>query len=330
MITLLFRTDVHVADHNPASWKGDYRSEVLSCLEQIGDIARENDVDAVIDGGDFFHVKAASRNSHALVREVVEIHKSYPCPVYGIEGNHDLRHNNHDSLDSQPLGVLYAAGVFHHLRDHTFQDQFGTSVRVVGTPYKAGAALSDFQGIHKGSEDYLVSVAHILATENPVVGSASSFIGDTIFKYSDLVWPGCPDFWCFGHWHKDQGVCAQYDGDRRVHFVNQGSVSRGALNADNLERVPKVALLKFETSLASVDLVELKVSEAAEVFDIQKKSRQVRRDAVIEQFITRLVKDGVGDSMGTPEDAIAKLEFARDVQEGALEYLERARSERKK
>ena len=66
-VSFIFRTDTHVADKSPSSWKGDYPEEIWSNLKQIGVMAQEHGVTAVLDGGDYFHVKTANRNSHASI-----------------------------------------------------------------------------------------------------------------------------------------------------------------------------------------------------------------------------------------------------------------------
>jgi DNA repair exonuclease SbcCD nuclease subunit len=105
-VAFVFRTDTHVSDRSPASWKGDYPSEIWSNLDQIGQLALKHGAAAVLDGGDFFHVKAASKNPHALVAKSAQIHRSYPCPTFCVEGNHDISYNNLETLERQPLGVL--------------------------------------------------------------------------------------------------------------------------------------------------------------------------------------------------------------------------------
>ena len=72
-LAFLYRTDVHASDKNPASWKGNYLAEIWSSLEEIGRIAKEHEVVAVLDGGDYFHIKVASRNSNALVIKTTKI-----------------------------------------------------------------------------------------------------------------------------------------------------------------------------------------------------------------------------------------------------------------
>lgn len=191
----VFRTDVHASEHSPESWKGDYPAEIWSSLEQIGELARHFRANAVLDGGDFFHVKAPTQNSHRLVAKAALIHQVYPCPVYCIEGNHDIKHNNLETLPDQPLGVLYNSGVFHHLRNHRFVDG-ELEVRVVGVPYSPFRTLADLQGIRKKGNEVLIAIVHALAGENPP-STVEEFFGEPVFRYEQLIVDQGPDVWCF-------------------------------------------------------------------------------------------------------------------------------------
>jgi DNA repair exonuclease SbcCD nuclease subunit len=318
-ISFIFRTDVHVADHSPASWKGDYPAEIWNSLEQIGDLARRYDCQAVLDGGDYFHVKAPTRNSHRLVAKSAVVQAAYPCPTLCVEGNHDIKHNNLDTLSEQPLGVLYESGVFEHLRDTSFETD-GVRVRVVGVPYSMTRTLEDLRAIKKQDGEYLVAVVHSLASENPP-DHVQEFFGEPVFRYKDLVYKDGPDVWCFGHWHRDQGIVT-IEGRK---FVNQGSVSRGALVKENLTRVPKVALLEFDADGFEVASIPLKVAPASEVFDVERKERQDQETQTIEAFVDHLQADlEVGDDVSI-EDTIETLNFSKEVGRVAVEYLEKAR-----
>lgn len=319
MTTFVFRTDVHLADKGPVSWKADYTAEILDCLTQIGEIAQKVKAVAVLDGGDFFHVKAANRTSHALVSKVAQLHKSYPCPVYSLEGNHDITYNDLDSVERQPLGVLFETGVFRQLREEVID-----GVRVVGVPYSPDRTLADLRAIKKQPGDKgLVAVVHALAAEAPSAALDDLF-GEPVFRYSDLITEGGPDAWVFGHWHKDQGITV-IDG---VHFVNQGSVSRGALTHDNLDRTPKVAVLRFTDDGHVVQLVPLKVLAASDAFDLDRKDRADNEADKIGSFVVEL-RDKLSqmDRGASIEDQVKTLDFAEDVRDMALSYLERARLE---
>jgi DNA repair exonuclease SbcCD nuclease subunit len=319
-ISFIFRTDTHVSDKSPASWKGDYPEEIWSNLEQIGRMTVEHGVTAVLDGGDYFHVKAAGRNSHASIFRTAEIHKAYRCPTYCIEGNHDLAYNNLESIDRQPLGVLYACGVFQHLREAVFTDG-GLQVRVVGVPYNPKRTLEELRSIQKKpGDDFLVAIVHALAAESPPA-KVEDFFGEPVFRYADLVTPNGPDAFCFGHWHRDQGI-VEIQGKQ---FVNQGAVSRGALIHENTTRTPQVSLLEFEPGVARFRTLPLIVAPAEDVFDFEKKERAESENHSIDSFIERLQEDAVFDPTATIEGNIRTLDFATEVRDLALQYLEQAR-----
>ena len=316
----VFRTDVHATEKSPASWKGDYLVEIQASLIQIGELAKG--AVAVLDGGDFFHIKAATRNSHALVAQMAATHAAYPCPVYAIEGNHDLAYNNLESIDRQPLGVFFAAGVFRQLRDQVFESE-GLRVRVVGVPYAPDLELQTLRAIRKQpGDDYLLVVVHAFAAENPSA-MQEEFFGEAVFKYSDLISKNGPDCLMFGHWHQDQGVVQIGN----TIFVNQGSVSRGALIKENLKRVPKVAVIDVTKAGISVDLMPLRVAPAEDVFDLEAKVRVESEHKDIENFVAKLRDNALQDPATVIESSVSSLDFADDVRSAALHYLEMARTE---
>lgn len=320
-VAFIFRTDTHVADRGPVSWKADYPSEIWSSLEQIGQFAREHKVKAVLDGGDYFHVKAASRNSHGLVVKSAAIQNGYPCPTWSIEGNHDMKFNNLGTIVEQPLGVLFESGVFNHLRDQTFTDG-AVTVRVVGVPYSPDRTLDDLLAVQKGSEDYLVCLVHALAADSPPP-SVEDFFGEPVFRYSDLVTDNGPDVWCFGHWHRDQGIVSL--GGKQ--FVNQGAVSRGALINENTRRTPQVTLIEADSNGIRTKILKLNVAPAEDVFDFERKERAETESRNIDEFIVQLQQGVTIDPNVEIEDNIRGLDFAAEVRDIALAYLERARGE---
>lgn len=318
-LAFLFRTDTHLSDNSPISWKADYTEELWSSLEQVGALAKKYEVNAVLDGGDYFHVKAPTKNSHYLVQRTASIHRAYPCPTLVTTGNHDIRYNNLSTLERQPLGSLYASGVFEQLESRVFEDG-ALRVRVVGVPYNPNLTLIDLMGIQKRKGDtHLIAVMHTLAALKPP-SAVEDFWNEPVFAYESLVSRNGPDAFLMGHWHKDQGV--EVVGGK--YFVNQGAMSRGSLVRENLERIPKVALIEFDGSELGVKLFPLDVAPASDVFDLEKKAVQERERKDIDQFVQRLVSEGEIDPNQTIEANIQSLDFADEVRKEALRYLEMA------
>jgi DNA repair exonuclease SbcCD nuclease subunit len=320
MVNLLWRTDVHVSDVTPRGRKDNWTEMVLNKLTQVGQIAFNISADAVIDGGDFFHIKVPTRNSHALVQRVMELHRSYPCPVYCTPGNHDSVYGDYSFLYQQPLGVLYSSGIFNRLYDE-YEAIFvkdGIKVRVVGVPYHgAKYDLDRLAKIRKKDEDFLVVVAHLLASKD----GGSMFEGEDILRYSDLVqYEG--DIFCFGHWHKDQGVTEISPGR---FVVATGSLTRGSLSQDEISRVPKVVQMGFD-KLTGIMIKEipLQIGDPMEVFDLEARVRIETRNDMVENFV-----QGIKTTLQMQSDKTL-VEIIRDlsdtdssIKEKALFYLER-------
>lgn len=316
---LLWRTDVHLSERNPRSRTDNWREAIMNKLRQVGRIADEIGAEAVLDGGDFFDIKSPSRNSHDLIREVAEVHQEYPCLTYANVGNHDCVYGDYTYLPQQPLGVLFSTGVFQRLYDEhevTFEKN-GVKVRVVGIPYHGTTYDMDrFKNIKKGDEDYLVCIAHVLASKK----GGSMFENEDIVKYADLK-DLAPDVWCFGHWHKDQGITEIADGK---WVVNVGSLSRGSLVQDDMDRKPCAIEMDFSDGVAFVRH-DLEIPSADEIFDVQGRERAEMRETVMEQFVSALSNTlDLDDDGNTLESVVAKTDVPDTVRERALRYLELA------
>lgn len=319
MIRLVWRTDVHLSDVPPASRKDNWIDAVFGKLDQVRRVAEKVQAAAILDGGDFFHIKSPSRNSHDLVRRVAEHHSNYPCPVYCTPGNHDSVYGDYGFLGQQPLGVLFASNVFRRLYDEheAVFEADGVKVRVVGVPYHGTKYdHARFARIKRGDEDHLVCVAHLLASQR----GGSMFEGEDVLRYDDLVQYD-PTLWLFGHWHKDQGV---YSVDGKT-FVNLGSLTRGSLSQDNIERKPALGLLTFTKAEAQVKVVRLNVRPAEEVFDMDTRVREESRTMTVDAFV-ETIRNALVEQTGkaTLGEVIAQMPLPDRVRERAAEYVERA------
>jgi len=315
MIKLLWRTDIHMSDKTPVSRTDDWRATLTKKLKKVGELAK--DFDAVLDGGDFFDIKSPTRNSHSLVREMIDIHNDYPVPVYANVGNHDCVYGDYTFLHQQPLGVLFSSGCFKRLYDEheVIFEKDGLKVRVVGIPYHGvHYDMERFKSITKGDEDYLVCVAHVLASEK----GGSMFEGEDIVKYSDLE-NLAPDVWCFGHWHKDQGI-TEIAPNKWV--VNIGSMTRGSLTQDNIERIPYLGSLCFDENGIHLKKIPLEVQPSEEVFDLAKREKEEIREDTMTTFVGSLKESLATCSETDLRESVMALEIPNSIKERALLYLE--------
>ena len=319
-VTLVHRTDLHLSDEPPASRTDDWASTCIDKLAQIGEIARATRAAAVIDTADFFHLKSPSRNSHSLVQRAADVHLTYPCPVYSNIGNHDVKYGAMEFLSESPLGVLFSSGVFHRLYDEheAVFEGGGIKVRVVGIPYHGTKYdMNRLTSLVKGDEDYLVVSAHLLASP----GGGTMFEAEDIVKYSDLA-NMAPDVWCFGHWHKNQGIREVATGK---WVVNLGSLTRGSLTQDEMNRTPSVAVMDFSKRGVAIREVQLRVTPAKDVFDVAGRQRMEARTASVDALVDNIRVTVASRAEGSLLEAVrASADVPSHVKERTLSYLEAA------
>jgi DNA repair exonuclease SbcCD nuclease subunit len=326
-IRFLTSSDEHVVSPgvNPGYRRDDYHSAIMSKLEWQGKAAKDFAADAVLRGGDLIHVKAANKTTMGTLASLARIHRGYHCPSYSVGGNHDMSENDPSSIPRQPLGVLIESGVIRPLRDEVFTSG-SMSVRVVGVEYTTDLQDDGLQeAVRKRPGDtYTVAVVHALAAYAPEERIQSVF-GEKVFDYRDLVFEGCPDVYVFGHYHKDQGI-REHMG---VHFVNLGAVSRGALTFENLDRQPKVGLLKFDSRGVSVESLVIPHKDSADAFDLELKKSKEKEAIDLEDFISKLRQDWA-DSGDTPEANLRRFNdspsYPDDLKEVVTQLMHDAES----
>ena len=132
----------------------------------------------------------------------------------------------------------------------------------------------------------------------------SSLLGAPLLASSDFVMYNdlletAPDIYFFGHWHKDQGVV--HMGDKT--FINIGSLTRGSLSQDEMERKPACA---------------------HEVFDVEWRVRQEKQQVEMDSFVTKIREALVEGSQTTPLSSLVSGmgDVPAQVREKALGYLE--------
>ena len=294
-VTLITRADVHVADHAPEMRCDDWRTTIMGKLRQINGLAQKHKCAAILDAGDLFYIKSPFKNSHGLVRDLIQLHGEAPCPTFAIAGNHDIKHDNLTTLSGQPLGVLFESGALKPmeggvwLKDvgpsgvHSTDDYEKTRIWLVGIPYSKQMSAMDLDIEIPTNPKPLAVVAVVHFFAQPKGGD---FFGTPTLSYEDLaeLYPEVTA-WVFGHWHKDQGI--HWIG--KVPFINVGAVSRGALREENLKRKPKSGLIRLDFNNAGqvqveAEEIELEIEPPEKVFRIEEKARIEQRIDVIRAF----------------------------------------------
>lgn len=320
-IRILTSSDEHLSDTNPGFRKDNYKNAILNKLAYQGELGQRAKVDCLVRAGDFFHHKSPSRTSHSTITSVAKIHQSYGFPTYALAGNHDMIHNDLESVDSvSPLGVLLNTGIFKNVNGVVL-DKGSRRCRLVGIDYDPNLNIEKISNLCAKSkqDDVVIAFVHCLSSMAPSE-KMSEFFHEPIFDYRDLVYDGCPDVYVFGHYHKDQGVQEHLG----VKFINLGSVGRGALTFETLERKPKSGIITINTTGVEVEEVILDNSDPSEIFDIQRKEQINKERKHIKEFVDQLRNDSSVASISDFKDSLNT--FPDDVRKMAMEIIEAAES----
>ena len=326
--TFITASDIHISDTNPRSRIDNFKESILDKISQMAMACNKLGADGFILAGDLYNIKNPARNSHRLNQELIAAFQQFNCPVYMIEGNHDLTGNNLESLESQPLGVLFRDKTLIQLR-HEILEKDGAKISLVGVPYTDDPDLEHLDIPPKDDCIAQICAMHIYASPTP-----GMLFSERIYGYRDFEHLS-PDIFVFGHYHIDQGITEEND----KCYVNIGAVSRGTLSEDSINHNPKIGLLKISNDDGEVSVnaqpLKLKVKPVSEVFDMEKKKEEQEEKKEIEAFVEKLVSDSsnvMDDKDGKIEDIIGgmvdKMDVAEAIRNKVMGFIEEAIAQR--
>lgn len=300
----------------PASRTDDFEQALFNKLEQVTALALKVGAAAVCIAGDLFHHK--TRVPYATISKLLMWARRLQAagiPVLVIAGNHDLQHDRLDSLPTQPLGVLLAAGA---MIDVSYRPQWFDGVRVVGVPYPDAKDITAFARLLDNDRSPGILMAHCFATVE-----GGTYFGEHIHRYADFA--ALPYAVIhLGHDHTDHGVVQL----GHQYFVNLGALSRGSLAEDEIMRAVKIALVTFEPTTpegdtpVTVQQVKLKVAPAAEVFDLVLHAERQKERREIETFVTDLTSSLAETGPLDFYERLNTMELPDEVRRRVTAYIE--------
>lgn len=322
--------DPHLSDKAPINVVDSYTDDILDQLIWIADESARLDVSAVVLLGDVFHHKSPSRNSHALVQKMIDVVHYYQrknVPLWCVVGNHDLTNDRLESLPSQPLGVLFKAGLQRLEGWHPELPVFGIGWRQDWTtnedaPHEAFTLWRSALGLEEGAEAMLEGPALAL-THIPVYPPREA--AEKLFELVPCggekgisAAMGGQGYFNFGHIHSNHGTW-EVDG---VTYANYGALSRGSLVEYNVERPIQVALWTPEGGFTAIDVPHRPANEHFRIEQAtEKKEEKLSLDAFLQEVGTSTLDVS---STGSVIDAIrVREDVTPRVKKRAIEILEK-------
>ena len=303
--------DVHLADRPPSVRRESYRDDILNKLEWIINRANEEDVNAVLQLGDLFHVKSPSRNSHYLVQATADIFGNSKSPVRIVAGNHDLVMDRVEDINKQPLGSVSLHP------NVTLVNGLDPDFPIYGIPYfdLSGQALDYWASKYHAEAG--PDVAPTIITHNSLFPEAQSPIYNYV-SYESWAAAFQNPYTLYGHIHT-QVVGGPHFKVGSSWFVNEGSISRGSLHESSLTRKPTVAIFDSDKDTPFTS-IPIPYRPASEVFNLEVvevlKNRQTTVDTFLEslgssdlQYLTiEGILDNARQTSTLPKEAVVELE----------------------
>lgn len=238
---LLFFTDSHIRGTNPRSRTDDFYSTLKNKFNELIEIIRQNEIDYVLHGGDWFDRPDISPS---IVREFAMIIKRFNRPIYTISGNHDIYGHNPDTLSRTMLGLLEGTEIINVLKygQPVILEKDGLKVQIYGNSYNYeidGDKQQDYYIVKKDPEvKYCINIVHGMLLPRP-------FIEGIKYTLIDEILTTDADITLAGHYHSGFGI--KKLGDK--YFVNPGSFARISSLKSELTRKPEVVIIDLSDKI---------------------------------------------------------------------------------
>lgn len=234
---LLITGDWHYRANPPKARLDDFQDTLNAKLREVGQIAHDHDVDAIICPGDLFDSPSPAYSTLTALERVIQ---DIGRPILAIPGNHDEFGHSLESLDRTAYGHLAGTGMITDLT----KEPFVTDCAVIeGNGFSAHT--------DNGIDDYIprymtpdgavsIVVAHGMLLERAPGFELKHTLLEDVARY-----PICPDILIVGHEHLGFGVkrLPRVKGGELV-AINPGALVRLSAHPAEIERMPQVCLLE--------------------------------------------------------------------------------------
>lgn len=302
--------DIHISDRPPASCNDGYTEDILNMLSYVARLEKAIHADAVVWAGDIFHHKQPSRTSHATVLKVMKVAQEYDN-LWIVTGNHDIQSDRLDSLEKQPLGVLYESGAAQELVG------WHPTLPICGVPWQQrwlspGTIWEAFETYRDHNLKGLV------VTHAPIY--PPTVADNVLFELLDLTEVSRSmenDGWLYyGHIHEPH---YKFDVDG-VEYANMGAISRGSLHEYNLARKIQVAIWTPEHGFNPIDIPH---KPASEIFKLAEATEKKAEKMSLDSFLSEVGNATLDiSSTGSIIDHVRRMNIEETVKDKSVELLE--------
>lgn len=259
-LSFLYVGDLHLGSKQPIARTDNFYETTLNKLREIVSIAKEYNVDSILQVGDLFDIPKPPYN---IISDFVNITSSIDRFIM-VPGNHEIPGNTETSLERSVLALLKGINNIEIATKESpiiFQNNT-TRVAITGSRYYPNI---DSNKKHSYIIEEKVGDIHIHIVHGML---SNKFLGNLIPHTTiDEIMHTQADITLAGHDHLGFGIVEK----NNKYFVNCGAALRLTCAKKEIDRIPSVALITIENKQISIKEIPLKTAKpGSEVLNREK------------------------------------------------------------
>lgn len=237
---LLITGDWHYRANPPRARLDNFQDTLNAKLREVGQIAYDYDVDAIIVPGDVFDSPSPAYSTLTALERLI---KDNGRQVWAVPGNHDEHAHSLESLDRTAYGHLAATEM---IRDLPMRPVVTDLVTVTGTGFSTTTDTDVSDYLTKNTSNATQGCVRIHVAHGMLLERAPGFEMRYTLLEDVAKHPDCPDVLVVGHEHLGFGVrrIPRAKGGEVV-AINPGALVRLSAHPAEIERTPQVCLLEI-------------------------------------------------------------------------------------
>lgn len=308
---ILFLTDTHIRGTSPENRLDDFPKTLKEKLLEVIKICKENNIDYILHGGDFFDRPDVSLS---VVGEYIGIFKAHDIPIYLITGNHDVYGHNPKTLNRTIMGIFEKLDLLTviHPNKKYFLKKDDLIVQLTGQPYIYNIDDKLQRRLYKTKKDekadYSIHLTHGMLLDKPFIKHIPHTLIDHIKDTEADITLG-------GHYHT--GYEVKLD---NKYFLNPGSLVRITNSLEELKRKPKVYIIDLDKNRGiSYKGIYLKSAKKGEkVLDRKKVENNIYKSERMYEF-KQSINAAIDFKKMDINELLLKVSTSEDVDENVKE-----------
>jgi len=295
----LFYTDLHLSAKRPIHRVDDFATSLLVKLAEVYDIAKQEDVDFVLFGGDFFNNHRIF--NYDIIRTASDIMERSGKKTFAVIGQHDLIGHNQETYKTSTLAFL---------------EHFCRSYQTLVKPFDAGNKVTIypchwFDNVKEMVQKSPASGTSVMVCHQTIVKDKlpyNAILTSELTSDYDVIISG--------------DVHAGFDPHRigKTTFYNPSSLVRRAVNEIH---DPKVGVIEVggnkPVSIKDVKLKNVVKTEDAFGVSLTEIVKVAAEDVTTERFVEGILE--LEQSAVDVFDLITKIASMKGTRQEVIDYI---------